>query len=112
MQATADVGLVTLLPDAGRTSVPSKVLGYLAAGRAVVGSVATDSPTALAIREGNCGMVVECQDAQSIADAILGYARNRPLHAEHCKNARSYAENVYSRLVVTEVLEKELRSLL
>jgi colanic acid biosynthesis glycosyl transferase WcaI len=59
MQATADVGLVTLLPDAGRTSVPSKVLGYLAAGRAVVGSVATDSPTALAIREGNCGMVVQ-----------------------------------------------------
>ena len=46
MQSAADVGLVTLLPESGLSSVPSKVLGYMAAGRAVIASAPADTDTA------------------------------------------------------------------
>lgn len=74
VQATADVGLVTLLPEAGRTSVPSKVLGYLAAGRPVLASVAEESDTAAMVRAGDCGIVTPPQDAAALADAIRAMA--------------------------------------
>ncbi|MGB2614274.1 MAG: glycosyltransferase family 4 protein [Phycisphaerae bacterium] len=70
VQATADVGLVTLLPEAGKSSIPSKVLGYMAAGRPVVASVAEDSDTAEMIRAGGCGWVVPPQDGAVLTDAI------------------------------------------
>ena len=70
VQATADIGLVTLLSDAGKTSVPSKVLGYLAAGRPVVASVAADSDTAKMVEEAGCGRVTTCMDPVALAGAI------------------------------------------
>ena len=55
VQATADVGLVTLAPGCGRTSVPSKVLGYMAAWRPVIASADPDSDTAIEVTEGRFG---------------------------------------------------------
>lgn len=69
VQATADVGLVTLAPGCGRTSVPSKVVGYLAAGRPVVGSVDLNSDTARCI-EGSGGVVVPPGDPRVLASAV------------------------------------------
>jgi colanic acid biosynthesis glycosyl transferase WcaI len=69
VQASADVGLVTLAPGMGRTSVPSKVLGYLAAGRPVLGSVDLGSDTASCV-ERSGGLVVPPGDAASLARAV------------------------------------------
>ena len=55
MQASADLSLVTLAPGRGQTSVPSKVLGYMAAGRHVLATVETDCDTAETIRERAAG---------------------------------------------------------
>ena len=57
VQATADLSLVTLAPGRGRTSVPSKVIGYMAAGRPIVASVDEDSDTARCVLTGPCGIV-------------------------------------------------------
>ena len=62
MQATADVGLITMLPEAGQTSIPSKILGYLSAGKPVIASVREDSGTAELITSGQCGYIAICQD--------------------------------------------------
>ncbi len=70
MQGAADIGIVTLRPGAGRNSIPSKVLGYMAAGRAVLASVDADSDTADCIGLGQCGIVVPPGDAAAIARAI------------------------------------------
>lgn len=67
---SADIGVVTLLPGAGRNSVPSKVLGYLAAGLPVVASVDSDSDIAEYLREGPCGRVCQPQDAGALERAI------------------------------------------
>ena len=90
MQATADVGLVTLLPAAGDNSVPSKVLGYLAAGRAVIASVHEGSPTAQTLRQGRCGWAVPPQDARAMAEAIRHAADHRGEPAELGRNAREH----------------------
>jgi len=56
--ASASVGLVTLKPGHGRNSVPSKILGYLAAGRPVVASVDPGSDTWNFVNESRCGICV------------------------------------------------------
>lgn len=73
LQATADVSLVTLSPGRGRTSVPSKVLGYMAAARPVIASVDESCDTARLVKEANCGLVVPPGKGEALAQAILYY---------------------------------------
>lgn len=108
VQSTADVGLVTLLPDAGKTSIPSKVLGYLAAGRPVIASVALDSDTAKMIRRGACGRVTASQDAIALANAILELYGDLKLCRVLGRRARSYFEQHYDRGPCVTLYEKVL----
>jgi len=108
VQATADVGLVTLLPEAGRSSIPSKVLGYMAAGRAVIASVAADSDTAEAIRSAECGLVVPSQDAAAMADAIRRAADAREETLRQGERARQAVLTRYSRAELTALYETVL----
>ncbi len=97
VQATADVGLVTLLPEAGKSSVPSKVLGYLAAGRPVIASVAADSETAEMIRSAGCGVVTRCMDPGDLADAIVALADDVLVREKYGRSGRAYFERVFDR---------------
>lgn len=106
--ATADVGLVTLLPEAGKTSIPSKVLGYLAAGRGVVASVLSDCGLADLIRAGDCGRVVPCQDSTAIAQAIAQLADDREGCRDMGRRGRSYVEREYGRSRCTKTYESLL----
>jgi colanic acid biosynthesis glycosyl transferase WcaI len=76
MQATADISLVTLAPGRGRTSVPSKVLGYMAAARPVIAAVDLDCDTAKIVNQARCGIVVPPADPESLAQAILYYFKH------------------------------------
>ena len=100
MQSVAEVGLVTLRADSGNSSVPSKVLGYMAAGRAVVASVPTDSDTARLIRDAKCGLVAPPDDPIRLAGAIQSLAES----PERCRcfgqNARAFVMKHYSRVAV------------
>lgn len=69
VQASGDVGLVTLAPGFGRTSVPSKVVGYLAAGRPVLASVDAGSDTARCVADSG-GVVVPPGDPAALAQAV------------------------------------------
>lgn len=73
VQATADVSLVTLLPGRGKTSVPSKVLGYMAAARPVIAAVDQDCDTAALIRTAACGRVVPPMQPEVLSEAILHF---------------------------------------
>ena len=105
MQATADVGLVTLLPETGETSVPSKVLGYMAAGRAVVASVRDDSPTAEMVRAAEGGIITPAQNPAALAEAIE-YAADNPEPIQTMgRNARAFFLKHFSRDNCTKRLE-------
>jgi len=97
VQATADVGLVTLAPGRGRTSVPSKVLGYLAAGRPVVASVDEGSDTAREIRDAGSGLVVPPEDPDALAGAVRRALDDAPWRAAAGSRGRTRLETEYAR---------------
>jgi colanic acid biosynthesis glycosyl transferase WcaI len=108
MLAAADIGIVTLLPASGKSSNPSKVLGYMSAGRPVLASVADDSATAEIIRAGKCGWVVPCQDSSAMADAICQAADNRENTLEAGRRAREYAVSNFSRKGCVDIFRRAL----
>lgn len=66
----ADVHLVTNQKGIKGVSVPSKVYGVMAAGKAILGVLEQGSEARLLIEKSNCGVVVEPQDYQAIEAAI------------------------------------------
>ncbi|MHB1345125.1 MAG: glycosyltransferase family 4 protein [Thermoleophilia bacterium] len=96
VQATSDVSMVTLAPGRGMASVPSKVVGYMAAGRAVIASVDAASDTGRAVRRAAMGLVVPPGDAQAIRRAILCLLNDPPSLAAMGMAARRAFEREHS----------------
>lgn len=101
VQAIADVSVVTLLPGKGKLSVPSKVLGYMAAARCVACSVDADSETARLVLEARCGVVTAPGDPAALSDAILALKADSRRRNEMARNGRSYLERHLSRHAIT-----------
>lgn len=106
VQSSSNVSVITLHPGMGLSSVPSKVLGYMAAARPILASVDKNSDTAKLIRKARCGKIVKPGDCEEIAKGIL-YFRNNP---EVCKiygrNGREFLEKNLSRKYITEKYER------
>lgn len=97
MLSSADVGIMTLLPGRGRTSVPSKILGYMAVGVPVVASCDPDSDSAQLIREAECGVVVPSADALAISNALRKLRSGSAACRQAGRNGRTYLEKHLSR---------------
>jgi glycosyltransferase involved in cell wall biosynthesis len=69
MLDSADLLVAVLEPDASGFSAPSKVLTYLAAGKAILAAVARDNPAAEVIRRAGAGVVVDPRDARGLVAA-------------------------------------------
>lgn len=107
--ASASVGLVTLKPGHGRNSVPSKILGYLAAERPVIASVDPDSDTWNFVDESRCGVCVCPGDASGLASAVRRLAADSELAGQLGRNGRRYLERNLARHTITAEYEKCLR---
>ena len=68
--SAADLHLVSLRRGLAGYVVPSKVYGIMAAGRAFVAAVDSDSEVAEIVRRHGCGVLVEPEDPASLADAV------------------------------------------
>jgi glycosyltransferase involved in cell wall biosynthesis len=101
VQAIADLSLVTLLRGKGAYSVPSKVLGYMAAGRPVIASVDSESETANLVLKADCGCVVEPENASALAEMIALLAADQKRRVQLGTNGRSYLEANYGKKQVT-----------
>jgi glycosyltransferase involved in cell wall biosynthesis len=93
VMGSADVLMAVLEPDASRFSVPSKVLTYLCAGRAIVGVLPRDNSVAEILLTHGAGLVVRSDDAASEVARLL--------NDEACRKAmgragRRYAERSFS----------------
>lgn len=99
--SSADLTVVTLLKEKARTSVPSKVIGYMAAARPVVASVDRDSDTWRLVEEAGAGMCTEAEDADALATAILSFYNNRDMVYRCGANARHYLLQHHSRSSIT-----------
>jgi colanic acid biosynthesis glycosyl transferase WcaI len=111
VQAAADAGLVTLAPGRGRTSVPSKVLGYMAAGRPVIAAADADSDTAAEIEAADCGIVSPPGSASVLAE-VVRRAADAPAWRESAgARARARFEATYARDMVLERYRRMLEEL-
>lgn len=111
VQAISDVSVVSLKPGHSFTSVPSKALGYMAAGRAIIAAVDTDSETALLVRKADCGIVVPPGDPAALAAAIRHLLHHREERLRLANNGRDHVERHFSNTVLTGKYAKFFESL-
>jgi colanic acid biosynthesis glycosyl transferase WcaI len=111
VQNAGDVSIVTLAREFGESSVPSKVLAYMAAGRGVVAAVDRASPTAKLLLDASCGVIVEPDDARALADALRGLAHDPGRLRELGASARAHAVRYLSREAAVEHYDRLLSEL-
>lgn len=76
LQAVSDISVVTLLPSLGYSSIPSKVLGYMAAGRPIVALADPDCDTAKLIEGAKCGYILPPGDPARFAEFLREVSHN------------------------------------
>ena len=101
VQGMSDISIVTMMSGENWNSVPSKVLGYMAAGRPVIASVDRNSETARLIEKSDCGVVVDPADGGKLAAAIEELLRNRDQMKSCGENGRKYLEVHCSKQEIT-----------
>ena len=106
VQSCSDVSVLTLAKDKGKTSVPSKILGYMAAARPVVASIDESSDTHRLINEAKCGICVEPGNADNLSDIILTLYHDRHLAEQLGRNGREFLMNNCGRKKITSQYEK------
>lgn len=91
-----DVGLVTLKKSMKTPVVPSKILGYMAAGRPIIGSLNIESEANDIIKASGCGWSEEINCPRDMADAIVKLYRNPELKERMGRMGREYVSANYS----------------
>jgi glycosyltransferase involved in cell wall biosynthesis len=106
--ASGDVLVVVLEADAGIYSVPSKLLTYLCAGRAILGALPRDNLAARIVARAGAGLVAAPADLPGFlaaAEALLAAPERR---AAAGAAARAYAEHTFDIAAIAERFEAVL----
>jgi len=95
--ASSDLLVVPLDITKTQISVPSKLYTYMAIGRPIITPSAKDSEVARIINEAKCGMCIEPDNIDKMAEAILNLKNSKNLREMFGKNARKYAEEKFAK---------------
>lgn len=106
---SADLLMAILEPDAGVFSVPSKVLSYLCAGRALLLAVPADNLAAKIVERTGAGRVVDPLDTAAFTAAALELAGDAAARAECGAHGRAYAEATFAIERIADRFEEVLR---
>jgi len=103
----ADVCLLTLKDDSlvGLT-MPSKLQGYMAAGKAIIGAI--NGAAQEVICESKCGVCVNASDSDALAEAMKDFIQNPDKFKECGENARSYFKSHFTKEIFMKKLNKTL----
>ena len=108
---TADILVALLKKEAGHFSVPSKVLSYLCAGRALLLSVPSENLSSRIIKTNNAGVVLEPDDMQGFIDSAERMMNDTSLRETLANNARIYAEQHFKIETITNRFENIIHSI-
>lgn len=92
---SADIVIAILEPDAGVFSVPSKVLTYHCAGRALLAAMPGENLAARLIARERTGLVVDPRDGPAFLDAAQQLLDDRAAREQMGSRARAYAERAF-----------------
>ncbi len=85
----ADACLVSLKADnATGLTLPSKVQGYMAAGKTIIGMI--NGSAKEVIEESKCGICVEAGNIEGLAKAMRSFITDRSKYTDCGRNAREY----------------------
>jgi colanic acid biosynthesis glycosyl transferase WcaI len=90
--STADTFLLTMARNHSGSSVPSKLITYMAMGGPILCSVDARSPIASHVTAAECGIVVESGDHAAMADALIEMSTESELWRSKGPNGRRYFE--------------------
>lgn len=102
MLGSGDILLVLLEPDAGVFSVPSKVLTYHCAGRAILGAIPSENLSARTITANGAGLVVAPGDTEGFIDAARRLIDDRTSRIAMGEAARRAAEITFDIDTITD----------
>jgi colanic acid biosynthesis glycosyl transferase WcaI len=91
----ADVLVALLDADAGRFSVPSKVLSYLCAGRAIVLSAPAENLASRTVQRAGAGIVVPAGDSGAFIQAVTRILENAALKTKFAEAGYNYARATF-----------------
>ena len=89
---SADVLISILEPDAGIYSVPSKVLSYLCAGRAIVLSAPSENLAFKILEKAEAGLSTAAGYPTQFVDAVIAFLNDPGLRSRCASNGRKYAQ--------------------
>ncbi|MEM9185741.1 MAG: glycosyltransferase family 4 protein [Planctomycetota bacterium] len=105
----ADVLVAVLEPDASVFSVPSKVLSYFCAGRAILAAIPSENLAAKTIQTAAAGEVVDPGDPEAFVAAARRLAESLPLRQSAASSGRAYAEATFDIGQIGDRFEAILR---
>ena len=94
--ASADVLLALLGSQAGKFSVPSKVLTYLCTGKPIVAAMPVSNLASRILLESGAGIVVEPGNAHMFTDAVHSVLADDTIRCQMGHNAQAYAEDHFN----------------
>ncbi len=94
--ASADILIATLELEAGIFSVPSKIMSYLCAGRALLLSAPIENLASRIIKESECGIIAHVDDENRFIEAAKLLIRDEAYRNSLGWNGRKYAERAFN----------------
>ena len=109
VMGSADAVIAILEPDAGVFSVPSKVLTYHCAGRALLAAMPAENLAARLIKREGSGLVVDPRDMPAFLDAAQRLLDDSAGREQMGRRARAYAERAFAVGAIAERFEAVMR---
>lgn len=103
--SSADALVAVLEPEAGVFSVPSKVLSYMCAGRALLAAMPLENLAARLISSIGAGAVVTPDDSAGLCNAASALLQSPDKLREQGQAARQYAEKHFDISRITDQFE-------
>lgn len=110
--ATASVGVITYRKGLSDFSLPSKLLAMMCAARPVIASADEGSDTVRLIRKAKCGICVEPESPQALADAILELKADQKQLEYLGQQGRRYSLGHFKRNVISSRYETFFQKLI
>lgn len=106
MHSAADVMLLTIERRHEGSSVPSKLISYMAAGRAVLCCASDNGTIAETIRTAGCGKVIPGSDVHRIADQLIEMAGDKAALTVMGANGRNFFSENFDMKVAMSGFDK------
>lgn len=108
----ADAGIVTLRADVTSSTIPSKLMGIMAAGKPVLIAADPNGDAPKTVRDARAGICVAPGDPEELAAAIRRLRNDPELATEMGRRGRAYAEAHFSRQAAAAAYESLFTRLL